>query len=668
MPETKLNETTYPAWIPDKDETKAKDKVLTDFITGRNIVNRNYNQLNNRNIYDAIDDWTMRWNGYIPFTDILETNPKSTFFINFTRNTIISYLAKVAMQPPEAKIIAVNKKNSIVNIKLADTLKDLVFYSSNEENGPARFLEAALEVTTKGTVVVYEGYAKYNQETDIPEKFDAETGKIKYKKGERIIFDNCFQRIVPIEDLYISNPYQPDIQKQPFLIWREITTYEEAETEYGHYANWKYVKPGQYALTGEPTTFYRNKIYTEMAKSQVEIIRYYHRKKNKHIVLINGIVLYNGPIPFKDGMYPFAKGIFEPYGNDFFWGAALPQKIMGDQDLLNTYWNLMTDKTYGSLLPFGLSSDLDDFIEDDILAANKIRKVGDINKWTFQTLPGVSAGEQNMLQMALNMAKEDAGNVSGGADAYTNKGGTVTARQVLLQQQEGMQKMGFSMNFLEDFERDRTELRINHILQFYSIPKIEKITGKRGKEIEQFLYRDVKLSNVGLSDGKQGTKIIKLVGEEDIKNPDQKANLQNELSVLEEMGEIQGTPTEAIALVVDTFYDYNYQVQVVKNSSYERNQVLDQASRHEYANWRFQAQAYGVPVDGAKLVAWVDEAYDVDSEQFTPQSQAPQQGMIPGMPGQQPGQAMQQQPSNPAATMQPNKMKEPSVNQALGGL
>ena len=635
-------------YIPTHKETSVIDNVLNKFVTSRNIVQKGYSYFNGRNLYELIDDSEKRWNGYIPPSNILLDQYQSRIFINFTRNTVISYLAKVALQRPKIKVKAVNKKDNLLNQQVSDIFTDLIDFSHDAENAEARFLEAALEVTTKGTVVIYEGYSKMEQKLDVPDDFDAETGVISTNKETRILFDNCYQEVVPLEDFYISNPYESDVQKQPFVIWRQMTTWDEGARNFGHYKNWKYVKKGEYSLTSEPTTFYKNKLYSDLAENQIEILRYYERYNNKHIVLVNGVVMYKGVIPFKDGKYPFAKGIFEPFGNDFFWGSPLPNKILGDQDLINTLWNMMVDKTYGSLLPYGLSSDLDDLVEDNVLQPNKIRKVQDINKWKFDTLPGISSGEQSMLQMAMNFAQQNAGDPGGGAAGQTPKGGAITARQVLMKQQEAMQKLGFSVNFLEDLERDRTEIRLAHILQFYSIPKIEIITGKRGKEIEKMVYRDITLNDVTLSDGQKGTKVIKLIGDE-AKNPDTRDQLADDLSVTEIQGEMNGTPTEALAISVNTFVDWNNEVQIVKNSSFERNEVLDQAVRHEYADWRLSL-AQLAPVNVKELIAWVNESYNIDTDRFEPDQQmappvtaatpeqgqgnAPQQGGMP-QPAQQ---------------------------------
>lgn len=654
----KTLDSVYPVYSPADDEQKDIREALDAYVTARNVMQRQYEYFNGRNLFECIDDWTKRWNGYIPPLNPLMDQTSWNIFYNFTRNSIISYLAYVAMNPVKADIVAVNKKSALPSKKFAEALTDMNQYSLNEENGDARFLEAAMEAAVKGTVVVYEGYMKNFQTEKVVESYDAETGKVKYKKRDKVIFDNCYQQVVPLEDFYITNAYQADIQKQPKVIWRNLTTYFEAQNEFSHYKNWKFVRPGNYTLAMEMQTFYRQAQLADLPMDRVEILRYYCRRTNTHIVLCNGVVMYSGPIPFKDGKYPFAKTVNEPFGNDFFWGQGMPGKYMGEQDLINSFINMMAQKTTNSLLPTGLSSDLDDLIEDDVVEIGKIRQVSDINKWKWWEAPAVNQGEFNMFQTVLNLAKDT-------ASVMPQNPGTPTARQILLQQQQITQKMSFNINFLEDLEVERTKLRTSHLLQFYAIPRIERIVGKGGKEIEEMAYRDIKVSNTKLSDGRKGTKIVTIIGDEH-KNPDKRQKLADKLSVDEMAGEEQGIPTEALAISADIFQDYDVNVQVIRNSTLQRNEALDQATRMELANWRISI-AQVVPIPNPEgLVEWVEESFDVDKSQFEepPAGQAQQnpaqaqqmmqQGMLPQQNGGQQGQggptAMQQmQPSASSA-------------------
>lgn len=629
----------YPPYLPGEDEQKVVRSTLNFFTRAYNVCNKGYNYFGGGNLYEAIDDWTKRWNGYIPPMNPLLDATQSNIFINFTRNAIVSYLSKAALSPVEGKIIAVNKKNGLHDLKFSQVLEDLNKYSLNNENAPQKFLRAALECVVKGTVVVYEGYMKQEQEMRSPVQFDSVTGKVSWKKTMRTLFDDCYQEVVPLEDFFIVNAWEPDMQKQPAILWRKLTSYEEAEAEFAHYKNWKYVQPGAYAISWADQTFYRDAQMSSIQRNQCEVLRYYCRSANQHVVIINGVVMYDGPIPFKDGRYPFAKAVNEPFANDFFWGNGSPNKYMGEQDLINSFINAMADKTINSLLPTGLSSDLDDLIEDDTIEMGKFRKVGDINKWKWFESPGVNGGEMNMFQNIMQLAQQSGSTDAG--DSFTPNGGKLQTRQILLQQQEQMQKLSFNMNFLEDLERDRTELRVAHILQFYSIPKIERITGQDGKDVEGLVYREVSLPNTTLSDGRKGTKLIKVIGGE-YQNPDMRTTLENELSVREVMGDMMGTPTEAMAVSIDTFNDFNNSVQVVKYSSYEKNQALDQAARMEFAQWRMGIAPVAPIPNVQALVEWVEEAFDIDTDLFeTAPPQAPQQQQMPGQMPQQPGQPPQ---------------------------
>jgi hypothetical protein len=619
-----------PTYRPSPTQIQASNRVMNDWIYGRQVCNRGYNYFNGRTLYDVIDDWTTRWNGYIePLGPLAETS--SNIFLNFTRNLIIAYLAKVAMSPVEPKIKAVNRKTHITNQTFSDLLKELNRYSLNEENADAKFLATALEATVKGTAIVYEGYKKTTRKKKVPLSYNAETGKVITRDMEVTDFDNCYQELLNLEDFYIANPFTPNLQDQPFVIWKKITTYYEASTELGRYGSWKYVQPGSFQFLGDPTTFYNEEMNVELQPNQVQIIKYFNRRENLYIIMANNVVMYEGPFPWAHGKYPFAKYIFEPFGNNFFWGAGAPFKFMGEQDTENTFVNMMVDKTYGSLLPYGLSSDLDDLIEDDTLAPNKIRKVGDINKWKFDTLPGIEAGEANMFQTFMNLIRENSG-LGGAADQFSPKGGRLNVRQVLLKNQEQIQKIQFNIQYLEDGERDRTELRLKNICQFYSIPKIEKITGKNGKEVEELVYREIVLHDADLQQGKKGTKIIKLVDPEGM-DDNERMKLEEELSIIEEMGELQGEPTEAVAIPISLFNDFDVKVQVIKASSYSKNTALEQAEAMDYAKWRLTVAQMGVPTDYNELAAYVDETYDIETDRFTPK----EGGMPQGQPGAQPG-------------------------------
>src|SRR6185295_2081520 len=59
------------------------------------------------------------------------------------------------------------------------------------------------------------------------------------------ILSGFIDTIVPVDQIYISNFYEPDIQKQDWLIWRRVQSYQLLMQKYKErYSNFKYVRPG----------------------------------------------------------------------------------------------------------------------------------------------------------------------------------------------------------------------------------------------------------------------------------------------------------------------------------------------------------------------------------------------------------------------------------------
>ena len=116
------------SYIATESEQKDLRDNLDVLTRGRLVLQRKYNYLNGRNIFQCIDDWQKRWNGWIPPQSELEEYDKSEIFLNFTRNAIIGYLTTAAMFPPKVKISAVNKRSGFPNKTFAKFLEDLKRY------------------------------------------------------------------------------------------------------------------------------------------------------------------------------------------------------------------------------------------------------------------------------------------------------------------------------------------------------------------------------------------------------------------------------------------------------------------------------------------------------------------------------------------------------------
>lgn len=176
----------------------------------------------------------------------------------------------------------------------------------------------------------------------------------------------CSQ-LVPNEELYISNFWQPSIEKQPILIRAQLNvTWGEAEALFGHLDNFKYVQreAGWLALMfiqfPELKQVFDGIIYEDRASilyvwkkatnAQLKALKKAGKVKQTakracfFNVMVNNVLMYEAEnlSPYRDGYYPIKKGIFEPMAKtEFYYGNSLPNKISEDKRWIDAWKTMM---------------------------------------------------------------------------------------------------------------------------------------------------------------------------------------------------------------------------------------------------------------------------------------------------------------------------------------
>lgn len=602
-------------YIPSDKEREVTSEVIDRMDSMSKIRAKSYNYFNGRSLVNYIDDSVKRWNGFIPPRDDLIQDWQSRAFYNITRNIAIQFLSQVAMTRPKSKFRATNKQGYL-DVNRAHILEKAVEYIRNKQNGEWKFFLAALENYTKGTVVAYEGFRKIKRKVKEIEKYDPTTGEVSYKEKEILDYNDCWQEIIPLEDFYIGNIWQEDVQFQPDIIWKPIMNKKEATMEFKKYKNWENVKPGAYNAVVESMPYYKDKNFTQLDEKSVEIIRYYNKLKDQYRIVANGVLILDGPIPFHHKKYPFAKGINEPFAIDFFYGKSGPDKNSTSQDVLNTFLNMGIDQTYFSTYKPILTQD-PDYVEEYILQPGKMFPVNSIADYhVMNEIQPPDQGFFQMFQMMKGIANEDSG-MGGGAQAQTAKGGKVSARQAMLAQEKMQQAMGLSVKMLEKFDVEDTKLVAANFLQFYTIPdKNEAITGE--KDIAKKFMRVMQIDDTKLSDGSHGTAILKMVKD------DKSLPTQDELNTEEEMAAMQGKNVEVKAITPDYIRNMEFDVQTVGESSFMQSKSLQQAMGMEYIQTR--VQMFPQQTNMEEMSRYLDDLFDQDSDKM---GLKPQQGGAP---------------------------------------
>ena len=599
-----------------KQQDDTRDKVLSWYNKGLEIQNTDYKLFGNRNLIDYKDDMTRRLNGDISHLNLDMENPVS---FPIVRKILKSYISKVASNPVEMVVKSYNVNSGIYNKNIADAIKTLLEWSNATSNQKKAFTLKAFQVAAEGTVIEYEGFHDVRVKRKVFDHID-DKGKVVTVDKEHILERGCYTSIKNLEDILISNPFEEDIQKQSWIIERELMEYEVAKKYYeSRYPKFKDVEPGNYWSSSSDISYYREDLLPTVEGNYVELLHCY-TIDGMYYLLANGVVLYENVIPYRHNKYPYSKTIHDVFsGTPFFYGRSMVEQIAGITDSYQIHYNLMIQKQQMSANQFIMTENDEDFLEIDSIKMGGVYQVKDINKVKIEKFNGIDNSDIAMLGRMDADIEGLAGNPAGGANAMTPGGGRVLLQQTLQLQEEAMKQIGYSIKYLEDGERERTELRLSNLIQYLSIPEKKMEDG-----IIPLVYNTIRQENQRLKDGNMGMKIVKII---DNRGSKQYNDIVEQLDLEEASFAQAGVNTEATAISVEDLNQVQNIVTVIPKSSYEATQSLEMQKWMQYMQTRLAVMPES---NKQELLAELDKIMDVDSDRFNPPQQPlTAQGLAP---------------------------------------
>lgn len=598
-----------------------------------------FSYFDDMSLEDMINESVKRWTSYLPPRDAND-DWRTQVFMPDTRNKILAILSFVAAQRQRAEFYA-RRQGEVMNKTVSAVLKSLYDYSLDTERGDYKFIMQTLENLVKGTVVVHETYSYIERDVKEIKKYNPVDGSFEYEKKTIVDEDMCIQNLIPLEDFFIPNFYQPDIQKQPYIIIREEHDYENFQLKYGKYKNADAVKAKANFLSDKEGEMYFYENWQERVDEHtVEVVHYYNKSMDVHNIIANGVLItaIDRPIIYDHKDYPVSKTILEPYAPDFFYGMPLPMKIVSEQDVVNTMYNMMLDREYLSIMPFFFTS-LDDEIEESSIGPFQRIQVSDTSAIREANIQGIKSSNIKMLDFVRDSISKSTiddsmmGVVSGG-----------TATAVQQARESATRILGLLLKFMSELTYDVAQQRVQNILQFYATDVIEGTT----KEFRAY--------NQVLSDGTYGMKVVRLVDSKD-KMPDQ-------AEVVEMAGESDEN-VEIHYITPQSLRDIEYDLKIVPASSVEESKSMRKALGMEYVN--FLLQAFPDMADRGRLFEMVNELFDQDSERMQrDQAENPQQEMMEQMMATEGGEATDATMASPRM-QQLLKAPEQSIAGLAGG-
>jgi len=298
-----------------------------------------------------------------------------------TRNKCMSIAAHATARTIFPKIFAFDE-NSDEQKEAAMVMSDLMEWSGNPEQSDYQMtsLNAIIEALYSPLSIIYTEYAEVER-TVKTEK--GEDGKWKTKKVLDPALSGFKDYVVPVNEFYLPNFYEPNVQKQPWVIMRKVIPFELAKQKYAvTYENFRYVKPGVQAIFNDANNAFYNVYDWEMRGQMVEEIVYWNRSEDLKLTVVNGILLTScdNPNPRLDKQYPFATFGYSSLGNggNCAYFKSLAASLKGDDRVINTLYSMVIDGTYQAMFPGLIASGFEE-IGSDVYRPGTVTATTNVN-------------------------------------------------------------------------------------------------------------------------------------------------------------------------------------------------------------------------------------------------------------------------------------------------
>lgn len=618
---------------PSKKVEKAREEVYKDIDEMIRVKSAAYPQFasedGDRTLLQYIQDSDRRVNAYtLPREVQGKEDWQSNLFNPVTSNKLKAVVAGVSLNVPQLSFTAVNQ-GGIFSARRAELIRQLVRHSRVAYGNPEIdiFFEA-WECTAKGTVIKYDGYLKTKMKRKFVKSMDLETGEIDFDEREVVVDDRPIDLQVPIEEFFWKDMYTFDVQDQDAVAWIQHYSYDQLEREFGQYKNFKFVKDAKSIkrYKNETTSYFYTKWEGRVdEEDDYEVIRYYNKPEDRYEIWVNGVEMLRAPLIWgrKKKYYPFSKTIFEPFDKkNFFVGKSIAGMLEGLQDMNNTILNTMLDKLFRSLtkpMLVGLANkDLLD-IEDELVNQDNKIYVPDVSQVKPMPFEGVSNGDLAMLQAIATMT--DHTSLDSNQQGLQGRG--VTAREVVIADENARKLKGIFFKFLTDLWIQKTRIRIENVLLHYMQPKVEAIVGPEGQQIIQEALTIYNIPETQLSDGSTG-----VLGVQVASNEEQMLDLV-EIEAREEAMQEEGINYKMIAVTSSYLDDWVFDFNVISQSLYDQDRVRKEAETMDKMNHMAVFFPERFAVNKEKMFADFVDIYNESPEEYEEAPQAP-----PSIPGE----------------------------------
>lgn len=498
----------YPvsAYTPTADEMKALTMIKNDFVLGDVTMQKPRVEFNDLSVLGRQQVDQIMFNTYIPNNgEPLEGDETNAWRSNamrpVARNKVMSIAAHATARLIFPKVFAYDSSNDEQR-DAAQVMSDLIEWASDQSDYSHYSLMRTLSALTDPASI---GYTEYCETYRTVKREKEEGGAWKKEDMLDESLSGFQDTVVPVNELYIENFYEPDVQKQGWLLWRRVISYSLAKAKYEKkYKNFEYVSPGVQLIYNDANqTFYQ--VYdTNMRQYDVEEVIYWNKGLDVKLIEVNGCLLTDceNPNPRIDKQYPFDKFGYSVINSKCFYYKSLIFHMMHDVNIINTLYPMIVDGTYLNIMPAMVQVG-GETLGGDVIVPGAVSTLSspdaDLRAIQSTTPQGLVAGMNTLQQVEESNDESSQDPIQQGQDASGQK----TAYEISRLEQNAATVLGLFIKMISQHVKDFGRLRIGDILQYLTIAEADQVVGN-----EKLLYKTFILHDKQSSGRSKTRKII----------------------------------------------------------------------------------------------------------------------------------------------------------------
>ncbi len=420
-----------------------------------------------------------------------QENWQANIVVPFVNSVILAILSEITENRMRYKVIPVTSADQ----QKAETIQAITDFTMDKGRWDDESFKRDLDKLLYGTSIWKE---IYREDRRVLRKriFNKETGKDEVETKDIKEFNDVYGKHVPIRDFYLDDK-ATDIREARDCVERQIMDINDFKTRWSKYKTskkvkkWGFLKPSisEKKIHDIPSGGNLNREnefipVSDIKNNEVEILEYWNRPKDMHVIVANGILVVEEPIPYDHKQLPYAMDIAIPMPNSAY-GQGIPRMLEGVQEELNTLHNQMLDETHLSIHKPILMGGMTILDEDEYqLRPKAIIPVDDVGQTRELQMTGVTANHFQMFEEV-----KQTGRIAAGLDVRFAEGvspkGTETATEIIRLQESSLRRIGLLVKMLKIKCLPRIGmLRTSNIQQFYKDPlRVELITND-GNQIQ----------------------------------------------------------------------------------------------------------------------------------------------------------------------------------------